>query len=141
MRRWAGGERFLLSAVKVRLALEPVGGLSLSFHVPRYRDPLFALVFDTFQRYSECNRRVPHLQGKIRPWILPYTVATCVLSATTIRFLRCPGLMLSKLKCRRSGPEHGPWVVADAREACKELECEEEEGVGGNEMFSPLCAV
>lgn len=50
--------------------------------------------------------------------------------------------MLSELKGRRAGTEGGPWVVLGAREACRELECEEEgKGVGGNGEFSSLCAI
>lgn len=52
--------------------------------------------------------------GKSRPWALLPTIATlaaCILSVTTIRVLRSPGLMLSELKGRRAGTEGRPWVV------------------------------
>lgn len=66
----------------------------------------------------------------------------CVLSVTPIRFLRIPGPMLNEVKDRRAGTEGGPWVVVGVREACRELECKEEEaGVGGNGEFSSLCAI
>lgn len=55
--------------------------------------------------------------------------AVCILSVTTISFLRNPGLMVRKLK----GTEGGILVVVWVRKAYSEQECkEEQEGVGGN---------
>lgn len=72
----------------------------------------------------------------------PLLLSHCILSVNPVRFLRSPGLMLRERKGRRAGTEGGPWVVIGAREAFRQLECEEEEeGVGGNGEFSSLCAI
>lgn len=121
----------MLVTAKVRLALE--------------QGCLLPLLLTISKAAVKGREGFPTYWGKTGPRALLSTIAAlaaCILSVNTIRFLRSPGLMLSELKGRRTGTAGDPWVVVGAREACRELELEEEEeGVGGNGEFNSLCAI
>lgn len=99
-----GGERSLLTTAKGRLVLELVGGCSHPMHVPRCRVAFSLPLLLTLSKAAVNGREGFQIyRRKIRSWSLLSAIAAleaCILSVTTIRFLRSPGLILSELKGR-----------------------------------------